>query len=142
MDEPDCGWTEYFQAIFQRVDEGKIKVFQDKYRKSEEERKDVLRWYGVCEGNLGKMLECVMLSNAGDFKRWVEEYINPAVERGEVERFDITGGEGGGEETGVENVELKVSIGRRKDGAEATAKALHRLPTFITNNRRSVIAEG
>ena len=35
MDEPDCGWTEYFNAIYQRVDEGKIKVFKDKYKGSD-----------------------------------------------------------------------------------------------------------
>ena len=61
MEEPDCGWTEYFNAIFQRVDGGKIKTFQDKYTRSDEEKADVLKWYVRCKGNLRKMLECVML---------------------------------------------------------------------------------
>jgi DnaJ family protein C protein 9 len=61
MEEPDCGWTEYFSCIFQKVSEGKIKTFQDKYTRSEEEKADVLKWYVRCKGNLRKMLECVML---------------------------------------------------------------------------------
>ncbi|GMH61888.1 hypothetical protein TrRE_jg5724 [Triparma retinervis] len=121
-EEPDCGWTEYFNAIYQKVDEGKIKVFEDRYKGSEEEGRDVVRWYKATEGDLGKMLECVMLSTAGDFRRWVDDYINPAVERGEVEKFEIRGweagegGEGEGDEVGdgEENVEPKVGKGEGK----------------------------
>ncbi|GMI42387.1 hypothetical protein TrCOL_g11589 [Triparma columacea] len=125
MDEPDCGWTEYFNAIYQRVDEGKIKVFKDKYKGSDEERRDVLKWYKVTEGDLGKMLECVMLSTAGDFKRWVDDYINPAVENGDVQRFEIKGwdekGEVEGEDVvdcgeGEENVEPEGKGNGKKKG--------------------------
>jgi DnaJ-class molecular chaperone len=67
MEEPECGWTEYFSCIFQKVDGGKIKTFQSKYTRSEEEKADVLKWYVRTKGNLKKMLECVMLVRSSTY---------------------------------------------------------------------------
>ena len=86
--EASAMWEQYFKTLFQRVDEGKIKTFADKYRFSEEEAKDVLKYYVSCKGNLNQMLTCVMLSTKEDKPRWIADIIEPAIKRGEVKRYD------------------------------------------------------
>ncbi|KAL3778942.1 hypothetical protein ACHAW5_003638 [Stephanodiscus triporus] len=78
-------WREYFDAIFPKVTEADIDAFEVKYKCSDEEEGDVLRYYSRFGGDLNKMLECVMLSSDVDKARWVEDYIRPAIERGEVD---------------------------------------------------------
>ena len=45
-----------------------IDAFEVKYKCSDEEEQDVLKYYTQFEGNLNKMLECVMLSSDADKK--------------------------------------------------------------------------
>ena len=87
-------WAEYFSGIFGKVTVSDIDAFAAKYRCSDEEEKDVLRYYVQFKGDLAKMVECVMLSREEDGPRWIEDYIRPAVGRGDVEDFlaGITGG--------------------------------------------------
>jgi len=49
---------------------------------------DVLENYVKFKGNLKKMLGFVMLSEDRDVARWIEDYIQPAIERKEVENFE------------------------------------------------------
>lgn len=72
-------WKDYFDRIFGRVTVDGINEFAQKYKCSDEERKDVIAQYEKCSGNLIKMLEFVMLSNERDALRWVEDYLNPAI---------------------------------------------------------------
>ena len=78
-------WKEYFDALFPKVTGADIDAFEVKYKCSDEEEKDVLRYYSRFKGDLNKMLECVMLSSDADKARWVEDYIRPAIERGEAD---------------------------------------------------------
>jgi len=48
----------------------------------------VLTNYVKFKGNLKKMLGFVMLSEDRDVARWIEDYIQPAIERKEVENFE------------------------------------------------------
>jgi len=97
MEEPDCGWVDYFKAIFKKVDLGEIEVFKDKYMRSEEERKDIIKYYRICQGDFSKMLECIMLSTASDFEYW-KTVIEEGLKEGEVEEeFEIKGFNGEGE---------------------------------------------
>ena len=73
-------WTEYFRGIFGTVSTEDIDKFTLQYKCSEEEEKDVLKYYIQFKGNLDKMLECVMCSQEIDKKRWVQDYIQPAIQ--------------------------------------------------------------
>ena len=97
-------WAEYFSGIFGKVTVDDIDKFESQYKCSEEEERDVLKYYARFKGDLNKCLECVMCSREEDKKRWVDDYIVPAVGRGDVEEFKETiektmgGGAGGGED--------------------------------------------
>ncbi|KAL7461695.1 hypothetical protein ACHAXS_002108 [Conticribra weissflogii] len=80
-------WTDYFKNIFPTVTTADIDAFEVKYKCSDEEESDVLKYYTQFKGDLNKMLECVMLSSDVDKERWVKDYIEPAVERGDVPDF-------------------------------------------------------
>lgn len=80
-------WTDYFKNIFPTVTTADIDAFEVKYKCSDEEESDVLKYYKQFKGDLNKMLECVMLSSDVDKERWVKDYIEPAVERGDVPDF-------------------------------------------------------
>ncbi|KAL7482602.1 hypothetical protein ACHAW6_008278 [Cyclotella cf. meneghiniana] len=81
-------WTDYFRNIFPTVTTADIDAFEVKYKCSDEEEADVLKYYTQFKGNLNKMLECVMLSSDVDKERWVKDYISPAIERGDVKDFN------------------------------------------------------
>lgn len=77
-------WAEYFRGIFGTVSTEDIDKFTLQYKCSEEEEKDVLKYYAQFKGNLDKMLECVMCSQEIDKKRWVQDYIQPAIQNDTV----------------------------------------------------------
>jgi len=80
-------WKEYFDLIFGKLSTDDIDSFARKYKMSDEEEKDVLKNYVKFKGNLKKMLEFVMLSEERDIPRWIEDYIQPAIEQSKVENF-------------------------------------------------------
>lgn len=78
-------WKQYFDQIFGKVTTSDIDAFSSKYKCSDEERRDVLKEFKARKGNLVKMLDFVMLSEPRDCLRWVEDYIRPAMEEGEMD---------------------------------------------------------
>jgi len=86
-EESKESWKEYFDLIFGKVSTDDIDSFARKYKMSDEEEKDVLENYVKFKGNLKKMLEFVMLSEEIDIARWIEDYIQPAIEQKKVENF-------------------------------------------------------
>jgi len=80
-------WKEYFDLIFGKLSTNDIDSFARKYKMSEEEERDVLENYVKFKGNLKKMLEFVMLSEERDVARWIEDYIQPAIEQNKVDDF-------------------------------------------------------
>lgn len=76
---------DYFDSIFPKVTTADIDAFEVKYKCSDEEEADVLKYYSQFKGDLNKMLECVMLSSDVDKGRWVKDYIEPAIERRDVD---------------------------------------------------------
>lgn len=80
-------WKDYFDLIFGKLSTGDIDSFARKYKMSDEEEKDVLKNYVKFKGNLKKMLEFVMLSEERDIPRWIEDYIEPAIEKNKVSNF-------------------------------------------------------
>lgn len=89
-DARDGDWTNYFSSIFGNVTTSKIDSFAERYKCSEEEESDVLKYYSQFKGNLQKMLQNVMLSTERDAQRWVEDFITPAMESGEVSDYSST----------------------------------------------------
>ena len=79
--------SDYFNHVFPKVSTADIEAFEVKYKCSDEEEEDVLKYYKQFKGDLTKMLECVMLSSDVDKARWVKDYIEPAIERGDVEDY-------------------------------------------------------
>jgi DnaJ homolog subfamily C member 9 len=77
-------WKDYFDRIFGKVSLGDIEAFAMKYKCSDEEKRDVIKEYVAQQGNLCKMMDYVMLSEPRDAQRWVEDYIQPAIDSGEV----------------------------------------------------------
>ena len=86
-DDDDDGFNamkSYFSRVFGNVTTDKINRFAEKYKCSEEEEQDVLKYYQQFKGNLKRMLDNVMLSTERDAERWVEDFIRPAMEAGTV----------------------------------------------------------
>jgi len=79
--------SDYFNHVFPKVSTADIEAFEVRYKCSDEEEEDVLKYYTQFKGDLTKMLECVMLSSDVDKARWVKDYIEPAIERGDVEDY-------------------------------------------------------
>ena len=77
-------WKEFFSSTFKNVTSQDIDTFATSYKYSDEEEKDVLKYYVQFKGNLNKMMNCVMCSDGelGIKERWVLDYIKPAIERG------------------------------------------------------------
>ena len=117
-------WAEYFSGIFGKVGVDDIEKFEAKYKCSDEEEKDVLKYYVQFKGNLNKCLECVMCSRDEDKKRWVEDYIKPAIQKGEVEDYTSAiertmGGNAGGE-GGDDDEEMSTDNDDDDDDDDAT----------------------
>jgi DnaJ family protein C protein 9 len=83
-------WKDFFSSTFGKVTKADIDQFTQSYKCSEEEEKDVLKYYTMFKGNLDKMLECVMCSDVIDKERWVQDYIQPAIDNESVKDFSET----------------------------------------------------
>jgi hypothetical protein len=81
-------WKAYFDLIFGKVMSTKeIDNFEMKYKMSDEEEEDVLKYYRKSKGNMVKCLEFVMLSTERDVERWMEDYIRPAINSGKISDY-------------------------------------------------------
>lgn len=80
-------WKDLFSRMFGKVTVSDIDRFEKKYKRSEEERQDVLKYYQICKGKFSKMLTCVMLSEEEDISRWIKDYINPAIAKNQIQKL-------------------------------------------------------
>jgi len=83
-------WKNVFSKMFGKVTTADIDSFEQTYKHSEEERLDVLKYYKICKGNFDKMLTCVMLSEEDDIPRWKTDFLEPAISKGDIERWHQT----------------------------------------------------
>ena len=89
IEDDDFNWLDFFRAQFAEVlTTEKIDDFKTTYQGSEEEKADVLKYYAECKGSMGKLFECVMMSNEVDDEVRFRGYIDAAIENGDVEAFD------------------------------------------------------
>eukprot|EP00549_Striatella_unipunctata_P002413 CAMPEP_0118680432 /NCGR_PEP_ID=MMETSP0800-20121206/4362_1 /TAXON_ID=210618 ORGANISM="Striatella unipunctata, Strain CCMP2910" /NCGR_SAMPLE_ID=MMETSP0800 /ASSEMBLY_ACC=CAM_ASM_000638 /LENGTH=303 /DNA_ID=CAMNT_0006576581 /DNA_START=13 /DNA_END=924 /DNA_ORIENTATION=- len=89
-DNMDGGWKDFFKSMFGQVTTKDIDAFAQNYKCSEEEEKDVVKYYKKFKGDLNKMLECVMLSTDLDKQRWFKDYLEPAIEAGTIPDYRKT----------------------------------------------------
>lgn len=77
-------WRQYFSKLFKRVRKDDIDDFAKTYVGSEEEKADVLRAYTEGGGDLGYVVDHVMLAKEKDAERF-EDLVRAAISSGEVE---------------------------------------------------------
>ena len=89
QDDDDFDWLDFFrEQMSAMVDGDMIDKIKKEYQGSEEERADVLRVYTEGEGNMDMIYEEIMCSNVLDDDKRIRGYINAAIKKGEVEKFE------------------------------------------------------
>ncbi|TFJ86234.1 hypothetical protein NSK_002442 [Nannochloropsis salina CCMP1776] len=93
LNQSEQEWYEYWRALFPTVTVEKINRFQEEYRESEEEARDVLRAYEEAQGKMSLVIDNVMLATDGDegrFRKMIEEAItNKRVKRFKCFKADV-----------------------------------------------------
>ncbi|CDH53591.1 domain-containing protein [Lichtheimia corymbifera JMRC:FSU:9682] len=80
----DKSWTDYFKELWTGVVNAEtIEQFASQYRGSDEEERDVLRYYQQCNGNMDRILSHVECSELTDGER-LAEIIQKAIDRGDA----------------------------------------------------------
>ncbi|KAF6240560.1 hypothetical protein HO173_001229 [Letharia columbiana] len=89
LEDDDFNWTDFFRAQWaDTVTSTTIGSFKDRYQGSDEEKRDVLVSYTQAQGKLNSVFSQVMLSNPLHDEDRFREYIDHAIEDGEVEAYD------------------------------------------------------
>ena len=65
---------EYYRAMHPEITKQDIRSFAERYQNSDEEREDLLAFYEEMDGDITKLLECIMCSTNADLPRFVEFY--------------------------------------------------------------------
>jgi len=99
-------WTEYFRMMFKKIDIQDIVTFQEKYRFSSDEQKDLREAYLKYKGDMKKLMNSIMSSNDEDFDRF-HDYLNGLIESGELKSFPLF-------KTSSENLKTKYATPQRK----------------------------
>jgi hypothetical protein len=103
-------WTEFFKSVFREV----LTVNNEDdatYRGSDREASDVIRFYQLCKGDLDKVLTCIVSGTKQDITRWALDIIEPAIRRGNVERYDAFD-----RTSGMKDNESLVNMEHEEDG--------------------------
>ncbi|KAI9247205.1 hypothetical protein BDA99DRAFT_526369 [Phascolomyces articulosus] len=80
----DKSWNDYFKELWDGVvNKETIEKFAAEYKGSEEERKDVLKRYEECKGDMDNILTFIECSNAKDGERFTK-MIQKAIDEGQV----------------------------------------------------------
>jgi DnaJ family protein C protein 9 len=88
VDSEGFSWTDFYREQFRdSVSEDAIKKFAEKYKKSNEEKDDLLAAYEEYEGDMDQIYATVMLSNVLEDDARFRETIDAAIEAGDVESF-------------------------------------------------------
>ncbi len=119
-EDDDFNWVDFFREQYAAVvTEETIANFSSGYKGSEEERGDVLKAYEKCEGDMNKLYQLVMLSEADEDDDRFRKIIKDAIEGGEVEEYTAFTQES--EKKRLER--LRLSRDRRAKEAKAADKA-------------------
>lgn len=88
LDDDTFDWVSYYREQYKDVVTAEvIESFAEKYKGSEEEKRDVLKWYEKCEGKMAKLYKNVMLSDPAEDEERFRSIIDEGIESGEVEGY-------------------------------------------------------
>ena len=88
LDDDTFDWVSYYREQYKDVVTADvIESFAGKYKGSEEEKQDVLKWYEKCEGKMAKLYKNVMLSDPAEDEERFRAIIDEGIESGEVEAY-------------------------------------------------------
>ena len=81
-------WDDFFRSVFNDIMTADSKHGNaESYRKSAQEKDDVLKYYSMCKGDLKMILNCVVHGTEKDIDRWKTDIILPAIERGDIKDY-------------------------------------------------------
>lgn len=88
LDDDTFDWVSYYREQYKDVVTADvIESFAEKYKGSDEEKRDVLKWYEKCEGKMAKLYKNVMLSDPAEDEERFRVIIDAGIESGEVEGY-------------------------------------------------------
>jgi DnaJ family protein C protein 9 len=89
LNDDTFDWISYYREQYKDVVTADvIESFADKYKGSEEEKRDVLSWFEKCEGKMAKLYKNVMLSDPAEDEERFRAIIDEAIKNGEVEGYE------------------------------------------------------
>ncbi|KAK5174204.1 uncharacterized protein LTR77_001284 [Saxophila tyrrhenica] len=116
-EDGEFNWTDFFREQYAAVVTSEtIDAFAQEYKGGEEERRDVLEAYGKVRGDMEKLYQYVMLSEADEDEERFRGIIEEAIEKGEVEGFEKFTGES---ESRVQKRMERSRKRREREGKEA-----------------------
>ncbi|XP_044765059.1 J domain-containing protein CG6693-like isoform X2 [Coccinella septempunctata] len=86
--DTDFNWMEYWRSLFKKISLKDIQNFENEYKGSETEVRDIKKAYESCKGNMTKMMEYIPFSNPESEPRIIE-VVRGLVDKGEVEEYDV-----------------------------------------------------
>jgi DnaJ homolog subfamily C member 9 len=120
LDDDTFDWVSYYREQYKDVVTAEvIESFAEKYKGSEEEKRDVLKWYEKCEGKMAKLYKNVMLSDPAEDEERFRSIIDEGIESGEVEGYAAY------TEESENNRKKRVEAARKKKEKEAKEAEKH-----------------
>ena len=120
LDDDTFDWVSYYREQYKDVVTAEvIESFAGKYKGSEEEKRDVLKWYEKCEGKMAKLYKNVMLSDPAEDEERFRAIIDEGIESGEVE------GHAAYTEESENSQKKRVEAARKKRDKEAKEAEKH-----------------
>ncbi|KAL1896159.1 hypothetical protein Sste5346_004902 [Sporothrix stenoceras] len=137
VDSDGFSWSDFYRAAFaDAVNPDAIETFAAKYKKSDEEKGDVLAAYTRYKGNMDGVYESVMLSNVLEDDERFRGIIDEAIAAGDVKSFS--------KYTNETAASKKARVAAAKDEsneAEEYAKELGVHDKLFGKGRRGVVVE-
>jgi DnaJ homolog subfamily C member 9 len=88
VDAEGFSWSDYYNELYREaVSAEAIEKFSKKYKRSDEEKDELLAAYDEFEGDMDKVYETVMLSNVEEDDERFRSIIDDAIASGDVEAY-------------------------------------------------------
>jgi DnaJ family protein C protein 9 len=82
-------WDEYFRTMFKKINTKDIEDFYEKYKDSEEERSDLIKYYEEFEGDFDLILENMFSSNSIEDEPRFRNILNSLIDKGEIKSYEL-----------------------------------------------------
>ncbi len=81
-------WDQYFRMMFKKITKADIKSFFEKYKDSDEERKDLAKHYEEFKGDFDMILEYMYSSDLSEDEPRFRDILNDMIKKGEIKKYD------------------------------------------------------